>query len=55
MVFLDFLRSRQLQLASKIGLEAVLSQLQANLRQLEANSRQLEANLKQLEANLRPT
>ena len=36
MVFLRFLRSRQLQLVSKIGLEAVLSQLEANLSQLEA-------------------
>ena len=36
MVFLGFLRSGQPQLASKIGLEAVLSQLEANLIQLEA-------------------
>ena len=51
LVFLGFLRSGQPQLASKIGLEAVLSQLEANLRQLEANLRQLEANLSQLEAS----
>ena len=61
MVFVGFLRSRQLQLASKIGLEGVLSQLEANnLRQLEAilshfeaSWSQHEANLSQLEANLR--
>ena len=51
LVFLGFLRSGQPQLASKIGLEAVLSQLEANLSQLEANLRQLEANLSQLEAS----
>ena len=51
LVFLDFLRSGQPQLASKIGLEAVLSQLEANLSQLEANLRQLETNLSQLEAS----
>ena len=45
MVFLGLLSSRQLHVASKIGLEAVLSQLEANLRQLEANLRQLEANI----------
>ena len=44
-VFKGILRSRQLHLASKNGLEAVLSQLEANLRQLEANLRQLEANI----------
>ena len=55
LVFLGFLRSGQPQLASKIGLEALLSQLEANLSQLEANLRQLEANLRQLETNLRPT
>ena len=47
MVFKSILTSRQLHLASKNGLEAVLSQLEANLSQLEANLRQLEANLRQ--------
>ena len=51
LVFHCFLRSRQPQLASKIGLEAVLSQLEANLSQLDANLRQLEANLTRLEAS----
>ena len=46
MVFFGFLRSGQPQLASKIGLEAVLSQLEANLSQLEANLRQHGANIK---------
>ena len=46
------MRSRQPQLASKIGLEAVLSQLEANLSQLEANLIQLEASWSQHEANL---
>ena len=53
LVFLCFLRSQQPQLASKIGLEAVLSQLEANLRQLEANLRQLEASLRPLKAHSR--
>ena len=39
LVSLCFLKSRQPQLALKIGLGAVLSQLEANLRQLEANLR----------------
>ena len=52
MVFLCFLRSRQPQLASKIGLGAVLSQLEANLRQLEANLRQLGATRRRSESNL---
>ena len=43
MVFDGLLRSRQLQLASEIGLEAVLSQLETNLSQLETNLSQLEA------------
>ena len=58
-VFKGILRSRHLHLASKNGLEAVLSQLEANLRQLEANLRQLGVtwrplgtNLTQHEANL---
>ena len=51
LVFPCFLNSMQPQLASKIGFEAVLSQLEANLRQLEANLRPLEANLSQLEAS----
>ena len=42
-----------LQLASEIGLEAVLSQREANLSQLESNLRQLEANLRQLGATWR--
>ena len=50
MVLLGFLRFRRLQVASKIGLGAVLSQLEANLRLLEANLRQLEANLRRVEA-----
>ena len=44
-VFKGILRSRQPQLASKIGLEAVLSQLEANLSQLDLNLSQLEAKL----------
>ena len=52
MVFLSLLRSQQLQLVSKISLEAVLSQLEASLRHLEANLSQPEASWSQLDANL---
>ena len=46
---------RQVQLASEIGLEAVLSQLKPTWSQLEANLRPTWANLRPTWANIRPT